>query len=438
MTQDGALFPWRTINGEEASAFYAAGTAQYHIDADVSYALLQYVTASGDKDFLYREGVDILVETARLWVDLGFWRTTDQGETFNIHGVTGPDEYTTVVDNNLFTNVMARQNLWQAAAQVRHLAGAQPEHYAHLCHRLALSPQEVDNWQRAGDAMCIPFDEKLGIHPQDSHFLDLEVWDLANTPAQMHPLLLHFHPLVIYRFQVIKQADVVLALQLQGQHFTPEQKLADFEYYDPLTTGDSTLSASTQAIMAAEVGYQDLAFSYFMNALSVDLSNLHRNTVDGVHVASTAGVWSALVFGFGGFRDHDGVLSFDPRLPQHWQQLSFHLRWREVLLQVVVTKNALTIKAAAVQDGATSQGPETVKFLVRGQEFAVAPGNEVKVPLADQGPVFSGRPSPGVLVGRTRGDGSVVTASVPHASEELTNAYGPEDPIPPSQPGFPA
>ena len=166
--------------------------------------------------------------------------------------------------------------------------------------------------------MTIPFDEGLGIHPQDDFFLDREVWDLSQTPAELRPLLLHYHPLVIYRFQVLKQADVVLALFLQGDRFTAEEKRADFEYYDPITTGDSTLSAVVQSVIAAEVGYHDAALHYFHQALYVDLMNLHGNTVDGLHVASTGGVWSALVFGFGGMRDHGGVLSFDPRLPAAW------------------------------------------------------------------------------------------------------------------------
>ena len=314
MAQSGALFPWRTINGEEASAYYAAGTAQVHIDADIAYALMKYVRATGDTGFLVREGIDILVETARMWADLGFWRSNGE-PSFHIHGVTGPDEYTTVVNNNLFTNVMARFNLEQAAIAVERIRDADPAEYVRVAARLDLTDDEVEEWRRCADGMAIPFDEGLGIHPQDDFFLDREVWDLSQTPPELRPLLLHYHPLVIYRFQVLKQADVVLALFLQGDRFTPEEKRADFEYYDPITTGDSTLSAVVQSVIAAEVGYHEAALHYFHEALYVDLVNLHGNTVDGLHVASTGGVWSALVFGFGGMRDHGGVLSFDPRLP---------------------------------------------------------------------------------------------------------------------------
>ena len=220
------------------------------------------------------------METARLWADLGFWRDEPRsggggGRTFHIHGVTGPDEYTTVVNDNLFTNVMARYNLRFATRIVREMQRDAPEAYAALVERTGLDAAEADAWERAAEAIHIPFSEGLGIHPQDAMFLEREVWDLEGTPREQRPLLLHFHPLVIYRFQVLKQADVVLALFLQGNHFTAEQKLADFDYYDPLTTGDSTLSAVVQSIMAAEVGYQELAQEYFRQSIFVDLGDLH-------------------------------------------------------------------------------------------------------------------------------------------------------------------
>jgi alpha,alpha-trehalose phosphorylase len=398
LSQSGALFPWRTINGEEASAYYAAGTAQYHINADIAYALAQYVAATGDRDFLMREGVDIFVETARMWADLGFWQDSE----FHIHGVTGPDEYTTVVNDNLFTNVMARFNLAQAALAVRELAQIDGPEYNALVARLDLDDEEIIEWERAADAMAIPFDDFLGVHPQDLHFLEREVWDLANTPLTKRPLLLHYHPLVIYRFQVLKQADVVLALFLQGELFTAEQKRADFEYYDPITTGDSTLSAVVQSIMAAEVGYSDLARRYFVNALFVDLADRHHNTSDGVHVASAGGVWSALVYGFGGFRDHGGRFSFDPRLPEDWTAITFRLTIEGTRVRVTVRQAEMEF---AVESG------EKVDFDVRGVPVQVTAESPITVPLTDQGLRLPGIPLP--VAGRQRADGSVIGAIVP-------------------------
>ncbi|WP_309129878.1 glycosyl hydrolase family 65 protein [Microbacterium sp.] len=404
LNEAGALFPWRTINGEEASAYYAAGTAQYHINADVSFALGKYVRATGDVDFLCREGADIAVETARLWATLGFWRGTNGDSTFHIHGVTGPDEYTTVVNDNLFTNVMARFNLRFAARVVREMERDAPDAYTALVERTGLDAGEPDAWERAAEAMHIPFSEGLGIHPQDAMFLEREVWDLEGTPREQRPLLLHFHPLVIYRFQVLKQADVVLALFLQGNNFTAEQKLADFDYYDPLTTGDSTLSAVVQSIMAAEVGYQDLAQEYFEQAIFVDLGDLHHNASDGVHVASAGGVWTALVSGFGGMRDHDGRLSFDPRLPQDWPELAYPLQWQGSSLQVTVTRNALRVE---VRSGAP------VEFSVRGAAHTAAVGEPAVVTLAGQGPVRPGRPTLRQFADARRDDGTLMSPTIP-------------------------
>jgi alpha,alpha-trehalose phosphorylase len=407
LAQNGALFPWRTINGEEASAFYAAGTAQYHIDADISYALCKYVRATGDDDLMRREGVDILVETARLWADLGFWRENSGGpdrRSFHIHGVTGPDEYTTVVNDNLFTNVMARFNLAQAAEVVRAIQAEDPPAFQVLSHRLELEDGEVDEWAECAAHMHIPFDPATGINPQDSHFLDREVWDLANTPAEKRPLMLHYHPLVIYRFQVLKQADIVLALFLQGDHFSLEQKRADFEYYDPITTGDSTLSGVVQSIIAAEVGYRDLALRYFLNSLYVDLANLHGNTVDGVHVASAGGVWNTLVYGFGGMRDYSGVLTFDPRLPAEWERLQFKLTYHGARMAVEVTDDSISFN---LETG------DQVAVTVRGREFCVRAGEPCRVSLDGRGPHIQGELR--LLSGEFRGDGSLLTASVPQA-----------------------
>ena len=410
LNEDGALFPWRTINGEEASAYYAAGTAQYHINADITYALAKFMHATADIAFLANGAIDIAVETARMWFTLGFWRS-NAGETFHIHGVTGPDEYTTVVNDNLFTNVMARFNLSYAARSVRALAEQRPEAYTRMVARLSLRAEELDDWERAAAAMAIPYSDALGIHPQDAHFLEREVWDLANTPEDMKPLLLHYHPLVIYRFQVLKQADVVLALFLLGNHFTREEKLADFEYYDPITTGDSTLSNVVQSIIAAEIGYQDLALDYFVHSLFVDLADLHRNTRDGVHVASCGGVWSALISGFGGMRDYDGILTFDPRLPASWPELAYRLIWHGTRLEIVLRPRSMHVRAV--------EGENPVSFFVRGVPYTVAPGGDVEVPLKDQGPLVAGSPGLSPKVRRRRDDGSLMVPSVPTYTEPI-------------------
>lgn len=378
MAQRGALFPWRTINGQEASAYYAAGTAQYHIDADIAWAMCKYADVCGDPGFLTGEALPVLVETARLWVDLGFFRGPER--SFHIHSVTGPDEYSAVVNNNLYTNLMARANLRRAAAAVRELAAGDPDGFAAIAGDLRLELSEVDVWEAAAEAMTIPYDEGFGVHPQDEDFLKREVWDLAHTPEENTPLLLHYHPLVIYRFQVLKQADAILALFLAGDAFTAAQKRADYEYYDPITTGDSTLSAVVQSIIAAEVGYQERALGSFMEGIFVDLADLHHNTGDGVHIASAGGVWNALVYGFGGLRDHSGRISLDPRLPAGWKALRFGFGLSGSRVQAELTASELVLTLLDGPGGTLT---------VRGEPLSLTGRAPVRVALDGQGPLLS-------------------------------------------------
>jgi len=332
----GAMFPWRTISGEEASAYYAAGTAQYHINADITYALRKYVQATGDEAFLRNFGAEMLVETARLWVDLGFYSDA-KGEKFCINGVTGPDEYNAVVNNNAYTNLMARENLRYATGVIESLRATEPDAYNALVHKTALESSEVKAWIRAAENMYVPYDEKLKIIPQDDEFLDKERWDFRNTPADHYPLLLFYHPLNIYRKQVIKQADVILAMFLLGDVFPPETKKRNFDFYDPLTTGDSSLSSCVEAIIAAQIGDMEKAFRYGMAALLMDLADVGGNVKDGCHIASMGGTWMMLTYGFGGMRDNDGTLSFWPRrAPEENAILRFPVTYRGQRLEVEI------------------------------------------------------------------------------------------------------
>jgi alpha,alpha-trehalose phosphorylase len=364
--QSGALFSWRTINGEEASPSYASGTAQYHINADIAFALQRYVELTGDEAFMCQYGAEILIETARLWADLGFFSDRKQGQ-FVINGVTGPDEYTTVVDNNTFTNLMARKNLRAAADTVDAMRRDHPDQYDRLVNATGLMTAEIDLWRRAAAAMYVPFDHDARVHLQDESFLEQASWDFATVPPDQYPLLLHFHPLFIYRHQVIKQADVMLAAFLLGNEFTQEEKRRIFDYYDPITTGDSSLSECIQSIVACEVGEVAVAHRYLTDTATTDLSDLHQNVRDGMHVASCGGTWMAIVYGFAGLRDYAGELAFKPALPPHWQKLRFRLHVREALLEVELTQQHATYRLLAGGSLAFQHGDERI-VLAAGEE----------------------------------------------------------------------
>ena len=373
---EGATFPWRTIHGEECSGYWPAGTAAFHINADIADAVVRYVNATGDEEFERDTGLGLLVATARLWRSLGHH---DAHGAFRIDGVTGPDEYGAIADNNIYTNLMAQRNLRAAAAVV--------EKHGEHARRLGVDREESAGWRDAAEAMVIPYDERLRVHCQSEGYTNHERWDFDATPAERYPLLLHFPYFDLYRKQVVKQADLVLAMHLRGDAFTDKAKLANFDYYEQLTVRDSSLSACTQAVMAAEVGHLELAHDYFAEAALLDLDDLEHNTRDGVHIASLAGSWIAAVCGFGGMRDHDGQLSFAPRLPARLSRLKFHLGYQGRRLTVDVDRKYATYSIA---------GGEPLSISHHGKPLTVKAGQRARRVI----PKLEPRPAPRQPAGR--------------------------------------
>ncbi|MGH9152704.1 MAG: glycoside hydrolase family 65 protein, partial [Acidimicrobiales bacterium] len=353
----GATFPWRTIAGEECSGYWPAGTAAFHVNADVADAVVRYVDATGDVEFEREVGTELLVETARLWSSLGHH---DRHGRFRIPGVTGPDEYSALGDDNVYTNLMAQQNLRAAAESV--------ERTPDRGEALDVDPGEVAAWRRAAAAMFVPYDDELGVHPQAEGFTSYERWDLGATGPEQYPLFLHFPYFDLYRKQVVKQADLVLAMHVRGDAFSDDQKARNFAYYEPLTVRDSSLSAPAQAVMAAETGHVGLAYDYLRESILVDLHDLHDNTRNGLHLAALAGGWSALVAGVGGFRAREGALAFAPRLPSAIARLRFRLWYRGRSLEVTATGDEATY---AVRSG------EALELTHHGKPLVVAPDEPV-------------------------------------------------------------
>ena len=328
---EGAAFPWRTIRGEECSGYWPASTAAFHINADIADAVLRYVTATGDRAFERAIGAELLIETARLWASLGHF---ERGGDFRIDGVTGPDEYSALMDNNLYTNLMAQRNLTAAA----HAA----TRYKAVARRLKVKRKEIEKWRRAAARVYIPYEPDLEIHKQASQFTDHERWDFKRTRPDQYPLFLHFPYVDLYRKQVVKQADLVLAMHLRGDAFTAEEKARNFAYYEELTVRDSSLSSCTQAVIAAEVGHLQLAHDYLAEAALMDLADLEHNVRDGVHMGSLAGAWLAAVHGLGGMRHLADSLAFNPRLPPNIRKLTFRVNFLDRLVRVEVGRERVT------------------------------------------------------------------------------------------------
>ncbi len=372
----GAAFPWRTINGEECSGYWPAGTAAFHIGADIADAVSRYVHATGDQAFERTVGLELLVGTARLFRSLGHH---DAAGGFRIDGVTGPDEYSAIADNNVYTNLMAQRNLRSAAeAAKRHPDKA---------HELGVDEEEMASWRDAAETMFIPYDEALGVHPQNELFTSHEVWDFANTPPDKYPLLLHYTYFDLYRKQVVKQADLVLAMQICPDVFTEEQKARNFEYYERLTVRDSSLSACTQSAVAAQVGQLRVAYDYLAEAALMDLADLEHNTRDGLHIASLTGAWNALVTGFGGMHRHNSTIGFAPRLPEGISRLAFTVTVQGRRLRVQVTDSAASYLLA--------EG-DPLEILHYGKAVTVS----IAQPLVLQVPPAHARPEPAQPPGR--------------------------------------
>lgn len=327
----GAAFPWRTIAGEECSGYLPAGTAAFHVNADIAHAVVSYVAATGDERFECEAGAKLLVETARLWASLGY-HDERRGGRFSIDGVTGPDEYSVLVDNNLYTNLMAQANLL-AAAEVAERHG--PE-------ALGVHPGEVTAWRGAAEAMTIPFDPDLGIHLQDEDFTRHTPFDFEATPPDEYPLLLHVPYFQLYRRQVVKQPDLVLAMALRGEVFSAEEKRRNFAHYEALTVRDSSLAAGTQAVVAAEIGDVQLAYDYLAEAALLDHHDIHDNTAEGLHLAALAGGWHAVIDGLAGARQHNGRLSFSPRLPEPVSRIAFPFTFQGRQLHVDISPGSAT------------------------------------------------------------------------------------------------
>ncbi len=325
----GATFPWRTISGHECSGYWPAGTAGFHINADIADAVRRYLFATADAGFEEGPGFELLVATARLWRSVGHH---DPQGGFRIDGVTGPDEYSALKDNNVYTNLLAARNL--------HAAADLAAHHPQRATELHVDEEEIASWRDAASAMIVPYDEELGVTMQSEGFTRYRQWDFEGTPEEHYPLLLNYPYYLLYSSQVVKQADLVFALYVSGERFDAEQKARDFEYYERITVRDSSLSACIQAVVAAEVGQLELAYDYLGETAFIDLRDLAFNTKDGVHLAALAGSWLVAVAGFGGMRDHGDTLSFGPRLPSRLTKLRFRLVFRQRRLRVTVTQDS--------------------------------------------------------------------------------------------------
>ena len=343
MDDQGALFSWNSINGEECGHVFEAVTAQYHINNAVFYAIYRYYEATADEEFLVNTCAEILFEISKCMSHRGNF-IPHKNNQFCINVVCGPDEYNPIVDNNLYTNMLTKRQFYFTLDVAALLKEKYPEKYAQLVQKCGITDEELARWKRAADNMYLAYDKELDLYMQDDNFLDKDPIDLEAIPKEKLPLLTNLHPLNLWRYQVIKQADIVLLTFLCSDAFTPEMRRKIFDFYEPKTIHDSSLSAGIHSIVACDVGYEGEAYNYLKQSCRMDLDNVNRNTFFGLHAACMGTSWMMLVNGYGGLRIYDGKLHFKPYCAENWKSFTFKLRFRKSVLSVQVARDRTTYR----------------------------------------------------------------------------------------------
>ncbi len=340
----GALYPWRTINGEEASTYFPLGTAQYHINADIAYAFKLYVDVNDDFNYLKDKAAEVLCETSRVWADVGSF-SEYVGNKYCICAVTGPDEYNAIVDNNFYTNLMARENLRDAIWALNKIKEKDQLAYDNLVKKIDLKDEEIEYWKKIIENMYFPYDEKRGVYPLDDGFMKRKPWDDSKIPKEKRHLLYeNYHPLFIFRQRMSKQADAILAMYLHSNLFSIEELRKNYDFYQEVTLHHSSLSTCIFGILASQIGYDEEAYKYFSQSARMDLDDYHNNFYAGIHAANMAGTWQGIVNGFAGLRTNKGVLELNPTIPKEWNAYSFKIFYKKNLLEIKISKDEIEIR----------------------------------------------------------------------------------------------
>ncbi len=336
----GALYSWCSIDGEETSVVFEASTAEYHINSDIAFAIARHYKSTGDRDFMYNYMAEILFETAKFMAHRGSFVEAYDGR-FCINAVCGPDEYACGVNNNCYTNFMVQFHLRYALEIYEEMKGEAPIKLIALSEKIGITNEELKLWKDAADKMYYKVNERYGIYEQDDHFVYNDSVDM-NTIPKNYDIRNMFHPLDLWRMQVLKQADVVLLNFVLGDKFTLEEKKLNYDYYEPKTNHGSSLSAAVHSIMANEIGYYDDAYSYFKSAAFMDIDDYKKNTSGGLHMACLGSVWMTVINGFLGMRDYNSGLKFNINLPKEWEGIKCRLLYRGSLIEINATKEKNT------------------------------------------------------------------------------------------------
>ena len=356
----GARFPFATITGTEDSGTWQHVDLEIHADVAVAYAIWHHDVIMRDKEFLHREGIEMLLQICRFLASAGGW-SPSKGD-FGFYGVMGPDEFHMMVNHNCYTNVMAKKAFEFTLAVLDEMRVQAPDLYQAAIAKVGLKDDEPARWAHMAEMMRIPRDDRTGVLEQHSGYFDLPHVDLDNFPADQIPIYKNWAYIKIFRHDMVKQPDVLNLMYFYSQDYSLQEKLANYEFYEARTIHESSLSPSLHAILALELGKLEEAYTFFRYGARMDLDNYNRNTEQGLHVTAAAGVWASMVFGYGGMRTDSDVLILQPTLPAQWRSYRFRVRYQGALLEVRVDVDSVRLQ---VVDGAP------VKVRVYGAEYLV-------------------------------------------------------------------
>jgi maltose phosphorylase len=337
----GAHYPFGTIDGTESCGVWWHGNLEIHTSVAVAYGIWHYIKLTGDTDFLHREGIEMLLQVSRFYASRGNWGP-DGG--FGFYGVMGPDEFHTFVNNNCYTNVMVQRMFEYTLEVVAEMKKRAPKQWAAVRAKVKLAPKELGDWKTMARKMIVPQDKKSGVYEQHEGYFKLPHLDIHSIPVTDFPLYDNWALVRIYRYDMIKQPDVLLLHLFFSQDYSLKNKRANFEYYEPRCIHESSLSPSVHSILASEIGEHKQAYEFFRFATRLDIDNYNRNTRQGLHTTSMAGAWMNIIYGFGGLRTDGATLSFKPSIAKAMKGFSFRFLYQGSVLSVSVTKTAVSFK----------------------------------------------------------------------------------------------
>jgi len=333
---EGARYPMCTLDGTESCATWQHGDFEIHVSAAVSYAVWLYNKLCDDKEFLFNQGIELLMQISRYYANRGEFSPLN-GD-FGLYGVMGPDEYHMNVNNNAYTNVMAKKTFEFTLDVIERMKKEAPDLLRKVSEKVGLREGETEDWRKKARLIRIPMNKETGLIEQHDGYFDLPEADVKNIPESQIPIYKHWAYVRIFRYNMIKQPDVLLLPFFFSTDYTPEQKRINYEFYEARCIHESSLSPSIHSILAAELGKKEEAYEFFKYMARLDLDNYNKNTDQGLHVTSMSGAWLNMVYGFGGLRTDGDVLIFKPSIPDNWNSFSFRLQYRGSLLQVNVNR----------------------------------------------------------------------------------------------------